>query len=67
MIGRIPVQLHGGPFDGMTISARDDTVETGMVFRGQFAVYEIKGRWGSFVGMRPGSWAEGGDGGQARK
>lgn len=52
---RVATTLHGGPFDGVICFPPDDAVELGLEQRstGLVALYEIKGAWGSFIGMRP--------------
>lgn len=52
---RVPVQLHGGPLDRALIFVPEGTIEFEFECEGgRVAVYEIKGRWGSFIELRPG-------------
>ncbi len=59
-MGRICVHLHGGPFDGVICFPFVGAIELGLKQRstGLVALYELKGEWGSFVGMRSPSWTE---------
>jgi hypothetical protein len=48
--------LHGGPFDLAVIIPPKGSTELGLEhrdYRGWLAVYEIKGRWSSFIRMKP--------------